>query len=129
MAQVMMDPVVVISFPASDRTAAPKSSSSLSTGVLTLFGSIDTIEAALLDAGDTQKILDTLTLNDKIYRLRLLIEDGTVTPANILPAVVIDAANDPVDEVEPWGTVWINTGTTPDGVFQSDGAGNWVEHQ
>lgn len=124
MSQPMMDPLAVISFPARDRTTGPVSTGSIASGIVHAFSSIEELDEVLLANSFTARYLSSLTLNDKIFILRGLIEDGTVTAANLLPDATIDADTDPDDEVEPWGTVWINE-TTPE-VFQSDGIGNWT---
>jgi hypothetical protein len=119
----MMDPVATISFVDPERSSGPTPESSLAPGIVHSFSSIAELDAALEAAGDSASFLTGLSLNDKIYRLRSYVADGTVTSASLLPAVTTDTS-DPTDEVEPWGAVWVNT-ATPE-VFQSDGQGNWT---
>lgn len=107
-----------------DRSSGPTSTGIFKNpGIAFVFSSIAQLDAALLDSGDTQSYLNTLTVNDKVFRVREKMAAGEISSASLLPAPIVEE-DDPDDEVEPWGTVWINSDTNA--VFQSDGEGNWV---
>jgi hypothetical protein len=120
----MMDTANVISFPAGDRGATPKAESSIPAGAVIALSSLAQMDVALLAAGDSQVYLNSLTMNDKVHRIRDMIERGIIVSTDFLPAAVISANTDPVAEVHPFGTVWINE-LTPE-AFQTPGGGVWV---
>lgn len=90
----------------------------------TIFADRDMIDVFLQKTGLTAFELQSWNYSDKLYRLRSAISEGTLEYTDFLPDAVEDAA-DPDGEVEPFGTVWLNT--TSGAVFQSDGRGNWKE--
>lgn len=64
------------------------------------------------------------TVNDKQLAIRTAVTNAVITVSDLLPPATIDATADPVDEVLPFGTVWINE-ATPE-AFQTPGDGTWV---
>lgn len=70
MAHLMMDPTAVVSFIDPSRSATPLRTSAIA-GHEVAFSSMQGLDDALIVHGDTQAFLNTLTLNDKIYRLRV----------------------------------------------------------
>lgn len=88
--------------------------------------SITSMDTILLAApfSLSQLRVDSMTLQDKAYAIRVALEKGTITPSNLRPPI-ISTASAPTNQVHPYGTVWHNTSVGGD-VYQTSGDGTWT---
>jgi hypothetical protein len=123
MATNMTSPVAEVSFVDADRAVSPSGSMSFPAIVPSLLDHTS-MDAVLTDIMSVTAVhLSRMTLNDKQRAILQAVANGDITTVQLLPTVVTDT-DDPVAEVHPYGTVWVNT-ATPE-VFQTPGDGTWT---
>lgn len=121
----MISPVAEVAF--IDTSRSPSATDELGfKGITQVILSNADMERILLAApfAIPQGKVDGMTLMDKQYFIKTAVEQGTIDTLDLLPPAIEDA-DDPVDEVHPYGTVWI-AGTSGN-TFQTDGTGNWQQ--
>lgn len=123
MSQNQVSPVAEVAFISPGREATPNIGF---TGVTQVMLDTATMDDILTSSpiSLSQSVVDGMTLMDKQYAIKTAIEQSTISTTDVLPAAVEDTA-DPVDEVHPYGTVWI--ASTSGNTFQTPGDGSWVQ--